>query len=135
MSLKHIYFLRPVGEQGPLKIGSSAAPVSRLRTYQIWSPVLLELAASCPAHRNTEQFLHRHFIDAWLHGEWFAWTPEIQSVVDHIVQHGRVPEWVEQDTPTMWREWKDFDKKYPRGKTKQKLRAGQPEFLSPGIAA
>lgn len=122
MKEKLIYFLRPVGERGPFKIGSSVLPVNRLKAYQIWSPVMLELAAACVAHPRTEQFLHRHFLAAWLHGEWFKWTPEIQAVVDHIDEHGRVPDWVASATPTVWREYKAFEREYPRGKTKQSLR-------------
>lgn len=40
-----VYFLRPVGEEGPVKIGVSEVPENRLRTYMVWSPMILEVAA------------------------------------------------------------------------------------------
>lgn len=120
MSRRNIYFLRPVGERGPIKIGCSTMPQSRLRTYQIWSPVKLEIAAFAPAHRNTEMWLHRHFLDAWLHGEWFAWSDELQAVIDHAAQHGAMPDWV--TPPTCPSEFRSFREQYPKGKTKETLR-------------
>lgn len=110
---RSIYFLRPVGQKGPIKIGSSQVPKRRLQGYQIWSPVLLEIAATCPAHRNTEVFLHRHFYPTHMHGEWFVWSDELQRLIDHVEAFGVVPEWV--DAPTNPKEWKDMRAKYPRG--------------------
>ena len=113
---KNIYFLRPVGAQGPVKIGSSVRPLQRLRDYQIWSPVLLELAACCPCRSNTEVYLHRHFLDTWMHGEWFAWSEELEGLISHIAVHNDLPEWV--DDPCSPREWRAFIEKYPRGKAR-----------------
>lgn len=116
LSGKKIYFLRPTGEKGPIKIGSSVRPESRLITYQIWSPVILELVAFLPVHHTTETFLHRHFIKWWLHGEWFSWNEELQGLLDYIVRHGEMPDWV--TPPTNWQEYQDFLQKYPIGKTR-----------------
>lgn len=120
---KHIYFLKPADARGPVKIGLSTQPVSRLKSYQIWSPVMLEMAAACEAHPNTEQFLHRRFIASWLHGEWFEWSKDLQAIIDYVNEHGRVPDWVERETPVGWRAYRAFERQYPRGKTKQALRA------------
>jgi hypothetical protein len=120
MMRKNIYFLRPKGERGPIKIGSSAAPEQRLKTYQIWSPQLLELVAYCPAHHNTERWMHRHFLADWLHGEWFDWSETLQEAIDHVVVHGCLPDWV--NPPTNPAEYRAFLEQYPRGKTKQSLR-------------
>lgn len=114
-----IYFLRPKGEQGPIKIGLSRKPASRLRTYEIWSPAILELAASCHAHMNSEQFLHRHFLGDYLHGEWFEWSEELQQLIDHVAEHETLPDWVIEGTPTSPREWSQFKAKYPRGKPRR----------------
>lgn len=115
--MKHIYFLRPIGQRGPIKIGSSEVPVRRLQSYQIWSPVELELAAVLPAHHNTENFLHRHFLASWTHGEWFNWSPEIQGLIDHINDTDSLPEWV--TPPTCPSEYRAFLEAYPRGKSKR----------------
>ena len=109
----HVYFLRPVGQQGPIKIGCSGQPIKRLRTVQVWSPVLLELVVAVPAHHNCELFLHRYFIDQHQHGEWFAITDDLQALIDHAVLHGAFPEWV--DPPKNPDEFKLFSAAHPRG--------------------
>lgn len=119
MSEVRVYFLRPAGEQGPIKIGSSREPASRLRTYQIWSPVMLEIVTTCAAHPNTERFLHRHFIADYMHGEWFRWSAGLQAVMDHITSHGSLPDWVIEGTPNNWREFRRFIEKYPKGKSRR----------------
>lgn len=121
---KSVYFFRPVGEVGPIKIGSSGRPMDRLRSYQIWSPVLLELVASVQAHHNTETWLHRHFLATWRHGEWFDWSEELQSLIDHVLDHESLPDWV--SPPTNPYEYRAFLEKYPRGKTKHSHRIFTP---------
>jgi hypothetical protein len=116
--LKEIYFLRPLGELGPVKIGMSVYPAHRLKGMAIWSPVILELAAHCRAHHNTEHFLHHHFIADWMHGEWFAWSEALQAVIDHVATKGCVPDWVIEGTPTNPSEYSAFRQTYPHGKTK-----------------
>ena len=118
MSKKNIYFLKPVCAQGPIKIGSSVQPLRRLKSVQIWSPIRLEIAAFCQAHHNTERFLHRHFLGQHEHGEWFSWSPEIQSLIDFIGAHGDVPQWVKDATPTCPSEYRLFIEKYPKGKSR-----------------
>lgn len=113
---RNVYFLRPVGQQGPVKIGSSRMPMGRLKAVQIWSPLLLEMASFCPAHRNTEMFLHRHFLASHMHGEWFAWSEELQSLIDYVSNHSAMPDWVH--APENPKEFRAFIEKYPRGKTR-----------------
>lgn len=117
--MTQVYFLKPADADGPIKIGSSTTPLSRLRTYQIWSPVVLELVTSCAAHRNTERFLHRHFLADYLHGEWFHMSPELADLIAHIIKHQAMPEWVCEGTPTNPREFGQFIAKYPQGKPRR----------------
>lgn len=116
-----IYFLKPIGEKGPIKIGCSSMPQERLKAVQIWSPVFLEIVAIVDGHVTLENFLHRHFLADRLHGEWFAWSEELQSVLDHAVTHGDLPEWVKP--PRNPAEWRAFIEKYPKGKPRRPKQA------------
>jgi hypothetical protein len=78
-----VYFLRPVGAAGPIKIGCSFSPEARLRTYLTWSPVPLEIAALIRGGGSgLENRLHHHFRAQWLHHEWFAPSEELSAVID-----------------------------------------------------
>lgn len=66
-----VYFLRPVGQDGPVKIGSSIFPWSRLKTFASWSPVALELVAMIPGDQKLERRFHARFMHLHSHGEWF----------------------------------------------------------------
>lgn len=85
-----VYFLRPVGEKGPIKIGYSDQPERRLKEMMMWSPLPLELIASVPGDRGLESLLHRSFSDAKTHWEWFRPIPELLEAIDRLVA-GRPP--------------------------------------------
>lgn len=80
----YVYFLRPVGADGPVKIGHSQRPLVRLQTFASWSPVELELAATTPGSRTLEARFHAMFWDDHLHGEWFAASPRLTSLIADI---------------------------------------------------
>jgi len=80
----YVYFLRPVGADGPVKIGHSQRPLVRLQTFASWSPVELELAATTPGPRTLEARFHAMFWDDHLHGEWFAASPRLTSLIADI---------------------------------------------------
>ncbi len=88
---KHVYFLRPIGEIGPVKIGCSEMPVKRLRCVEIWSPVQLELIVSVPGDCREESILHQMFGDQRRHGEWFDYSDQLGSVIDFAVKTGKLP--------------------------------------------
>jgi len=51
----YVYFIKPVGASGPVKIGHSHIPFERLNTQMNWSPVKLEMitwAAGDRSHEN-----------------------------------------------------------------------------------
>ncbi len=91
MTEKTVYFLRPIGQAGPIKIGCSKEPMKRLRSVEIWSPLMLEVVAAVPGGHADESVLHQMFGDNRLHGEWFDITPELQSVLDYVAKAGRLP--------------------------------------------
>jgi hypothetical protein len=76
---KHIYFLRPVGHEGPIKIGCSAWPADRLRVIAHWSPIPLELAAHALGDHTLERALHRKFAATRSHKEWFLASDELTA--------------------------------------------------------
>lgn len=79
--MKRIYFLRPVGQPGPVKIGCSVFPERRVLDLARVSPIPLELAASGPGNHEIERRLHRMFKGSRLHMEWFAASPELSELI------------------------------------------------------
>lgn len=88
---KQIYFMRPVGQDGPIKIGCSISPIGRLSAIQIWSPVKLELAAVTSGGHEYERQLHARFARQRLHGEWFAPCPDLTNLIRSIAKGGELP--------------------------------------------
>lgn len=88
---KYIYFMRPVGAEGPVKIGCSIKPRSRLSQYLSWSPFMLEIVATAPGTHRLERSLHKIFDRDRLHGEWFAASRELLEMIAYVVEHGAVP--------------------------------------------
>jgi hypothetical protein len=54
-----------------VKIGFSKAPLKRLWSLQVGSPVPLALLATFEGGRDLESALHRYFGTCWKRGEWF----------------------------------------------------------------
>lgn len=80
-----VYFLRPIGQDGPVKIGSSVAPEVRLATYMHWSPLPLEIAATLQvAKRSVEGRFHSAFRHLHTHHEWFRADPALTAAIDAI---------------------------------------------------
>jgi hypothetical protein len=79
-----VYFLRPNGMEGPVKIGSSRCPPVRLMEYARWSPYPLEIAATFPGGVHVEQQFHSMFRERWLHHEWFEASLELTQVIAEI---------------------------------------------------
>jgi hypothetical protein len=91
-----VYFVKPVGQDGPIKIGHSASVEKRLRELGKWSPVPLELIATIsPTPIDTrwgpffdgldlERRFHRRYAEHRLHFEWFAAHPQLLSDLEAI---------------------------------------------------
>lgn len=69
--MRYVYFLKPVGMYGPIKIGTSEMPMNRLQSLMAWSPFKLELLATTPGSWQLEFKLHCRFARSHLHAEWF----------------------------------------------------------------
>jgi hypothetical protein len=84
----NVYFIRPVGELGPIKIGISNDPIRRLKEFSGWSPVALEIVGSVPGSWSDEQFLHSALANYHLHGEWFAPGALVILAMNNIIETG-----------------------------------------------
>lgn len=66
----HIYFIQ-AGEDGPIKIGFSKDPVSRLRTLQTAHTEKLKMLHHQTGTRVDEVKLHHKFKSLKIRGEWY----------------------------------------------------------------
>ena len=69
-----VYFIQVAGN-GPIKIGYSNNPLSRLQNLQTQCPFKLVLLFAIPGGRLLERQLLREFAPCNIHGEWF-WPVE-----------------------------------------------------------
>lgn len=81
MANRSVYFIRPVGQEGPIKIGSSASPVARLRDYQKCSPVDLEIIGVIRGGFDVEWRIHAELERFHRRSEWFEAAPEVLALV------------------------------------------------------
>lgn len=86
MSRSHpfVYFIRPVGLPGPVKIGCSHAPPDRLEALAVWAPFPLEIAATIPGNITLENKIHGLFAHAHSHREWFHPTADLVAAIARL---------------------------------------------------
>lgn len=81
----YVYFIKPVGMDGPIKIGCSGVPAQRLIDLASWSPFPLEIIGKTPGTMKDEGFLHRCFSEYHSHHEWFYFTPALGETIRKIL--------------------------------------------------
>lgn len=74
-----VYFIR-AGEGGPVKIGYCTDTDERMNNLQTAHYDTLHLIRAVPGNRAKEKWLHRHFKDLRLRGEWFTFDPSMLTV-------------------------------------------------------
>lgn len=79
-----VYFIKPVGMGGPVKIGCSYIPLRRLENLMVWSPYPLEIAATVDGDFELEIRLHTRFRHLHSHHEWFHEAPELTEAIERI---------------------------------------------------
>lgn len=79
-----VYFIKPVGLDGPIKIGWSHTTLGRLDTLAAWSPWPLQIATTMVGTYDDEQFLHRCFAASHSHREWFHSTPLLRETIARV---------------------------------------------------
>lgn len=82
--MKRVYFIKPVGMDGPIKIGCSQSPDGRRCTLETWSPFALEVIAEIDGGFNIERRLHHAFYASHQRREWFTPTPRLLAVIAEI---------------------------------------------------
>lgn len=85
-----VYFIKPVGKDGPIKIGCSRDPSTRLDNLMDWSPWPLEIIGTISGTTQDESFLHKCFAEYHSHREWFHSAPELRDEIDRIIKEGDV---------------------------------------------
>lgn len=85
-----VYFIKPVGFEGPIKIGLSENPARRAQEMQIWSPLPLEVLGFVPGCWADEQFLHECLIEHHSHGEWFHASTLVLDTIKAVLSAGNI---------------------------------------------
>ncbi len=82
--MRRVYFIKPIGMDGPIKIGCSQCPGKRLSSLETWCPFPLEIVAEIPGYSTLECRFHRKFLDTHLRSEWFAASAELTATIKQI---------------------------------------------------
>jgi hypothetical protein len=95
-----VYFIRPIGMKGPVKIGCSLSPDGRRETLETWAPFPLEVVATLEGPPELEARFHALLHDFHSHREWFHWCPALEEIIQAVAK-GIFP--VEQLPPPLHR--------------------------------
>lgn len=79
-----VYFIKPIGMDGPIKIGCSVSPDNRRETLAQWSPFPLEVVAQIEGDFGLERRFHCKFNGSSRGREWFDNTPELTWAIASI---------------------------------------------------
>lgn len=71
-------------DEGPIKIGHSIDPKTRLASFQMGCPIRLMIYATAPGGDVREMAYHYQFRESRAHGEWFERCPEILAEIDRL---------------------------------------------------
>ena len=97
-----VYLVRPVGQAGPVKIGCSEEPVTRLSTLMTWSSVQLEVAATIPGGSlKLERRIHGIFADQHSHREWFHASKRLTGFIAAIASGTPIGELIDLSCPVL----------------------------------
>lgn len=79
---KYCYFIGTL--RGPVKIGITVCPLTRLKALQTCCPMPLRILATTPGDDRNEKGYHVRFRHARIQGEWFRRVPEIVDEIRRI---------------------------------------------------
>lgn len=82
--MRRVYFIKPKGMAGPIKIGSSVSACRRRADLERWSPVPLEIVAELDGSYETEMRFHARFAKLQERGEWFTATRDLLAVIAEV---------------------------------------------------
>lgn len=78
---KFVYFIKPIGMAGPIKIGCAVNPVNRLCGLITWSPFPLEILVTIPGDYTLERNIHHCLADTHSHREWFHPSEKLSGLI------------------------------------------------------
>lgn len=81
---RYIYFMKPIGMDGPIKIGCSWFLQERLKSLSMWSPIPLEIIITHPGGLKLERNIHECFSDLHSHHEWFRADQRLIAAIDRL---------------------------------------------------
>ncbi len=84
MSKTYIYFIKPIGMAGPIKIGCTKSIDTRLDALMQLSPYPLELMVTAAGDFKLEHHLHARFAANRSHKEWFHPSDELMAGIDRV---------------------------------------------------
>ena len=96
--MSYVYFIKPVGLPGPIKIGHSFEPKARLGSFLAWSPIPLEIIHTMPGTPALERNIHECFVDCHSHREWFHPHPRLLGAVEALKEGTPVDEAIDLST-------------------------------------
>ena len=85
MSEKVVYFIQ-VGDDGPIKIGSSSNAGGRLATLQNGHYERLHLIGTTPGGYVVESVIHQKLAQFVIRGEWYAAVPEVLAEIQEPME-------------------------------------------------
>lgn len=80
----HIYFVKPINECGPVKIGFTGQAKKRLSQLLLWSPVDLEFVCFVRGPKEWETRAHKYFAADYIRNEWFAWSWKLHKAIRRL---------------------------------------------------
>jgi len=80
---KYLYF---IGCGDAVKIGVSSDPNGRLEALATGAPGRLHLIAMIPKSGHLESKCHKKIAHLHIHGEWFQYTSEINSLIKELLK-------------------------------------------------
>lgn len=95
----NIYFIRPVGLPGPIKIGCSRWPADRLQACMHQSPLPLEIVGSIPGDFKLERKFHNFLSGSLSHCEWFHPTELVISTMERVLAGETVGDVIDLKSP------------------------------------
>lgn len=97
MKFKFVYFIRPVGMDGPIKIGCAMDLDRRFNELEASSPYPLEVAAVVDGGIGLERKLHEYFRAIRSHREWFYPASDLLALVEEIRRGAKIEDVIPLD--------------------------------------
>lgn len=95
-----VYFIKPVGLPGPIKIGFSTLGKARLMNISTWSPFPLEIVASAAGTVEIERAVHNCFAHCHSHREWFHAAPDLLAFIEKVRDGVAIGDAIDLSRPT-----------------------------------